>query len=69
MRIRLLTPSPPLASVLKLTLQKQHDPVPGLELKFSQGLCRQESRASSCGSNAFSRVERALAKPLAAINP
>lgn len=55
---------PPLASVLKLTLQKQENPVPGLELKFSQGLCRQESRLHPLAAlMPSSRVEESAGRP------
>ena len=52
------------ASVLKLTLQKQENPVPGLELKFSQGLCRQESRSHPLAAlMPSSRAEESAGRP------
>lgn len=52
------------ASVLKLTLQKQENPVPGLELKFSQGLCRQESCSHPLAAlMPSSRAEESAGRP------
>lgn len=56
--------TPPPASVLKLPLQKQENPVPGMELKFSQSLCRQESRSSPLAAlMPSSRAEESAGRP------